>query len=139
MDNRLNRFIEAHKLYFRQALSEIMEGRKETHWMWFIFPQLKGLGSSEMAEYYALDDLAHAKEYLEEPMLRNNTIQICSALLTHSDMPAGYIFDYPDELKLHSSMTLLSLVKSPPKQCEEVLEKFYSGKLDQKTLELLYR
>ena len=136
-DYNLERFIDAHNQNFQQALLEIRAGEKRTHWMWFIFPQLAGLGSSKMAKYYALDNLAHASAYLEVPLLRKNTTDICNALLLHSGKAVGDIFGYPDTQKLHSSMTLFSLTASAPSCCTEILENFYAGKQDQRTLELL--
>ena len=136
----LSRFKEKKKTYFDIALKEIKTGRKESHWMWFIFPQLKGLGMSYYAEYYGIDNLEEAKAYLKNEYLCNNLISICDALLSLNDNNIIIILGYPDNLKLRSSMTLF-LIASEYKQTifKNVLDKYYNGELDNSTIKLIYR
>ena len=134
----LNRFLRAHDAYYNDALNEIRNGKKEGHWIWFIFPQLKGLGaSSTNAMYYELQDINEAKEYLNNPTLRKDLIEISEALLMSNEYDITKIMHYPDNLKLHSSMTLFSLLEPNCKTFRMVLEKFYDGKLDEATVNLI--
>ncbi len=134
----LNRFLRAHDAYYNDALNEIRNGKKEGHWIWFIFPQLKGLGaSSTNAMYYELKDINEAKEYLNNPTLRKDLIEISEALLMSNEYDITKIMHYPDNLKLHSSMTLFSLLEPNCKTFRMVLEKFYDGKLDEATVNLI--
>lgn len=102
----ITRFIEAHNNNYKFALAEIKRGRKESHWMWYIFPQMKGLGRSHIANYYAIKDLEEAKAYMEDILLKSHMFEICTALLNLECDNVRYIFGFPDDMKLHSSMTL---------------------------------
>ena len=130
-------FNTAQKHNFARAFSEIKDGRKYSHWMWFVFPQLAGLGTSEMAQRYAIHDLAEAGAYLRDSVLGERLISISKQLLSHSDKTAHEIFGSPDDMKLKSSMTLFSLVPGADPVFQEVLDVFFEGKKDPKTLELL--
>ncbi len=122
---------------YEEALAEIRNGRKESHWIWYIFPQLKDLGFSGTAKYYGILDLDEAKEYLAEPTLRSRLLEISEALLgLPSDDPRS-VMGYPDDLKLRSSMTLFAAAEPDCQVFQRVLDKFYGGMPDKKTLDLL--
>ena len=131
----LDRFIKAQDKLYDIAYSEIKNGRKESHWMWFIFPQIQGLGSSNLAVYYSIDSLGEAKEYMNHPLLGKRLIDISNELLKH-DCSINTIFGDIDSLKLNSSMTLFSLV-SEDKVFDKVIDKFYDGKKDDITLDIV--
>ena len=137
MNNDLERFLIAQQTYYRSALQEIKSGRKSSHWMWFIFPQIAGLGYSETARYYAIKDMAEAKAYMEDYTLSSNLIEISQALLDVDSDDATAVMGWPDDLKLKSSMTLFALVKPECEVFQKVLEKFFHGEKDQKTIEIL--
>jgi uncharacterized protein (DUF1810 family) len=132
----LQRFIDAQSSSYQTALSEIKNGRKRSHWMWFIFPQIKGLGLSETARFYALAGAQEARDYLVHPVLGARLLEICHALLRLASSDAHDIFGSPDDLKLKSSMTLFAAVGSSP-VFQQVLDKFYGGAQDDKTLRIL--
>jgi uncharacterized protein (DUF1810 family) len=133
----LSRFLFAQEDVYDTALSEIRRGRKETHWMWFIFPQLAGLGHSAMARRYAIRDIEEARAYLEHPVLGPRLVDCCQALISLNGKTASQIFGDPDDLKLRSSMTLFALAEGPGSLFEEVLTKYFSGGRDRLTLDLL--
>ena len=136
-EDNLNRFLEAQKNSYAMALNEILNGRKTTHWMWYIFPQLSGLGRSEMATYYGIKSLKEAEEYLNHPILGKRLLEISSALLKHTNKSANEILGSPDDLKLHSSMTLFSKVENTNPIFKEILHQFYNGHLDLSTIKRL--
>ena len=136
--SRLQRFITAQETSYDTALSEIKKGRKKSHWMWYIFPQIQGLGFSETSKFYAIKDVNEAKEFLKHPVLGERLIRICEELLKLEEGNANKIFGSPDDLKLKSSMTLFSLLNSHP-VFDRVLEKFFQGAKDNKTLEIIAR
>jgi uncharacterized protein (DUF1810 family) len=131
------RFLIAQEDIYLDALAEIMQGRKHSHWMWFIFPQFKGLGSSEKALFYAIHSLQEARAFLEHPVLGKRLREITETLLKHGNKKASEIFSYPDDLKLHSSLTLFEAASEGENVFTKALETFFKGKRDQKTLELL--
>lgn len=133
----LDRFIERQKEDFQIALEEIRNGRKESHWMWWIFPQLKGLGYSYTSMEYGIAGLEEAKAYLQNPYLRENLITICNALLQLESNDAGRVMGSPDHLKLRSSMTLFSLAEPDNLVFSEVLKKFFGGEMDKRTVEMV--
>lgn len=133
----LARFVSAQEHVFDVALHELRQGRKESHWMWFIFPQLEGLGSSSMARKYAITSLDEATAYLRHPLLGSRLISCCRALLSVQGKSAWEIMGSPDDLKLRSSMTLFALIANAPPEFREVLEKFFGGGEDPRTRELL--
>ena len=133
----LERFIKAQKRDFPEALEEIRSGQKTSHWIWYIFPQLKGLGVSGMSHYYGIDRLEEAKAYMQTDTLRDNLLRISSALLSVRGRSADTIFGYPDTLKVRSCMTLFAHAAPEYPVFREVLEKYYDGKEDSKTLRLL--
>lgn len=135
----LNRFIDAHLRDYPSALSEIKNGRKQSHWMWYIFPQVQGLGVSEISSYYSIQNLEEAKAYMEEPLLRSHLLEICETLLEQECCDANKIFGFPDDMKLKSSMTLFTQACPEIDTFQKVLDKFFNGIKDQKTLDLLKR
>lgn len=132
----LDRFIDAQKEDYDMAFREIRSGKKRNHYMWYIFPQIKGLGRSSTAKYYAIEDLDEAKEYMENEYLGNNLINISSELLKLKTNDPVQIFGEIDSKKLRSSMTLFELV-SDNDVFSLVLEKYFNGERDQKTLDLV--
>ena len=132
----LSRFLKAQEQDYEQALREIRSGRKRSHWMWYIFPQIQGLGFSPTAQYYAIRDLQEARDYLAHPVLGTRLKEISSALLDLNGLSASEIFGYPDDLKLRSSMTLFRMADLNEPVFLEVLEKYYHGKPDARTVEL---
>lgn len=137
MDNDLERFSIAQQSYYRIALQEIKAGQKRSHWMWFIFPQIAGLGYSETARYYAIKNMDEAKAYMEDDILGRNLVEISEALLEVASNDAEEVMGWPDNLKLKSSMTLFSLAKPKCEVFQKVLDKFFGGERDQKTVEIL--
>ena len=137
-DYNLERFKKAQAGEYTLALEEIREGHKRSHWIWYIFPQLKGLGFSGMSDYYGIADLNEAKAYMADSVLRAHLLEISSALLKHNGKSASEIFGYPDNLKVCSCMTLFSLAAPEEKVFREVLDAFYGGKADSKTIHLLH-
>lgn len=132
----MERFIKAQNKYHSIALSELKNGKKESHYMWFIFPQIKGLGSSFNAEYYGIKDLEEAKEYWSNDYLRNNYLELLEVLLSLEENNPRHIFGYTDGVKLKSSLTLFYLA-SNSELIHKVLGKFYNYELDMKTISLL--
>jgi uncharacterized protein (DUF1810 family) len=133
----LSRFVDAQFLTYPIALNELHSGRKRGHWMWFIFPQLRGLGRSSMAEHYGIAGLEEANAYLAHAVLGERLAEATAAVLRHSDLSAHAIFGSPDDLKFHSSMTLFGLAAGEGSIFGEALGAFFSGEQDDATLRLL--
>jgi uncharacterized protein (DUF1810 family) len=133
----LQRFLDAQDGVYEQALAELRAGRKRTHWMWFVFPQIAGLGHSSTAAYYAIADLAEARAYLAHPLLGARLAECAEALLGVTGRTAHEILGSPDDLKLRSSMTLFAQVAGPDSVFRRVLERYYGGEADARTLDLL--
>jgi uncharacterized protein (DUF1810 family) len=136
-ENSLNRFVDAQKTDYQQALSEIKNGRKRSHWMWYIFPQIQGLGFSETSRYYGIKDAAEAAAYLAHPVLGSRLVDICEELLKLSSSNATSIFGSPDDVKLKSSMTLFAALPGANPVFQQVLDKFFNGTKDAKTLQII--
>jgi uncharacterized protein (DUF1810 family) len=136
-ENNLQRFVDAQQEVYEQALSQIKGGRKQSHWMWFVFPQIDGLGYSEISKRYGIKSMAEAEAYLQHPLLGVRLLQISEALLQLGSSDAHQIFGSPDDLKLKSSMTLFSSLPNAPAIFRKVLDKFFAGAKDAKTLKLL--
>jgi uncharacterized protein (DUF1810 family) len=134
---QLERFVDAQQSTYSAALSEVLRGHKSGHWMWFIFPQIGGLGYSDTAKFYAIRDKNEAEAYLAHPVLGKRLHEISSALLKLDENNATLIFGSPDDLKLRSSMTLFSSLEHPDPIFQLVLDKFFNGVKDKKTLQLL--
>ena len=137
MNYEISRFMNAHQTDYQRALTEIKNGKKVSHWMWYIFPQLKGLGRSFTSEYYGIQDLDEAKAYLADPILGRHLIEICNALLSLDTNDATEVMGRPDDRKLKSSMTLFDAATESSDVFRLVLEKYYNGKKDYRTLEML--
>jgi uncharacterized protein (DUF1810 family) len=133
----LERFKEAQDRDYQAALNEIKSGRKLSHWMWYIFPQVAGLGTTDTSKHYAIKDMQEATDYLMDQQLGTNLANICKALLELETNDANQIFGTPDDLKLKSSMTLFDAVPATFPVFGEVLDKFYRGERDARTLRLL--
>ena len=135
--NNLARFIEAQKGIYELALKEIKNGNKTGHWMWFIFPQIDGLGFSERSTFYAIKNKSEAQEYVNHDILGKRLIEISTELLNlHTGKP-GEVFGQIDSLKLQSSMTLFSLLKHPNPVFQKVLDKYFDGMKDERTIQLI--
>lgn len=137
VDLDLSHFATAQAGIYAQALAELRAGRKTSHWMWFVFPQLTGLGTSAMAHRYALASTAEARAYLAHPLLGARLRACTDAVLLHGDQRADAILGQVDAIKLRSSMTLFELVGDPGDRFGECLEVFFGGQRDESTLRLL--
>lgn len=133
----LERFVLAQQLNYEDALREIRSGRKQTHWMWYVFPQLRGLGRSVMSMRYGLDGLEEARAYLAHPTLGPRLLVCCDAALKADSNDPWIVFGSPDDLKFHSCLTLFALAYPSEPVFEQLLEKFYRGKKDPGTLDIL--
>jgi uncharacterized protein (DUF1810 family) len=136
----LIRFVDAQAQVYRQVVEELTDGRKRTHWMWFIFPQLSGLGHSAMAQRYAIRDIDQARRYLADPILGDRLRHDVRLMLGHKGKSALEILGSPDDLKFRSCLTLFCEAASDKSDCSlfaDALEQFYNGEPDPRTLELL--
>jgi uncharacterized protein (DUF1810 family) len=135
--HKLQRFVEAQNPVFAQVCAELRRGRKTGHWMWFVFPQLRGLGFSAMAERYAIASRAEAAAYLAHPVL-GPRLRECAGLVTEIEgRTIGEIFGYPDDLKFRSSMTLFAHATRDNAVFTEALQKYFAGAFDPATLDRL--
>ena len=132
----LNRFIEAQNKDYDKALNDIKNGKKLTHWIWYIFPQLKELGLSNTSIYYGISSIEEAKEYLKNEYLNNHLIEITKALLSLENNDIEDVFGYPDNLKVKSCMTLFYYA-SNNEIFKKVIDKFYNGEFDINTVKLI--
>jgi uncharacterized protein (DUF1810 family) len=132
----LDRFVSAQDGVYPDALAEIRAGRKRTHWMWFVFPQIAGLGTSPTAQRYAIASLDEARAYLAHPVLGPRLRECAAALVAVEGRSAEDIFGFPDDLKLRSSMTLFARAADDPAAFQAVLDRYYDGP-DDRTLELI--
>ena len=135
--NDLKRFLEAQETDFETALAEIRKGRKQSHWMWYVFPQIAGLGSSETSRFYAVKDRAEAELYLAHPVLGARLVEISEALLESEGKTANQIFGSPDDVKLKSSMTVFGALKNTNPIFQSVLDEYFNGTNDLRTLQLI--
>ena len=133
----LSRIVHAQQDDFQRALGEIRSGKKRTHWMWYIFPQIDGLAFSSTSKYYAINSSEEAKAYLEHPLLGPRLLECTEAAISVEGRSAREIFGSPDDLKLRSCATLFACVLPPGSVFDRLLEKYYGGEHDQKTLRLL--
>ncbi len=133
----LQRFVDAQYPVFEQARSELRAGQKQGHWMWFIFPQLKGLGHSQLASRYGIASREEAEAYLKHPTLGPRLIE-CSQLINQvGDRSIDEILGYPDNLKFRSSMTLFALVSPDDHVFQRALEKYFAGQFDPRTVDIM--
>jgi uncharacterized protein (DUF1810 family) len=133
----LSRFLEAQESTYDRALAEISAGRKESHWMWFIFPQFAGLGFSETSQFYAITSLDEARAYLAHPILGPRLMACTEAALAVRGKSAREVFGSPDDMKLKSCATLFAAVSEPGSVFERLLARYFGGERDAKTLRLL--
>lgn len=136
-ENDLSRFIDAQQSTYPAALAEIRNGRKLSHWMWYIFPQIQGLGYSETAKRYAIKTVAEANAYLNDPVLGPRLIDISRQLLAHKERSARAIMGSTDDVKLQSSMTLFGALPNADPVFQAVLDAFFYGEKDPKTLSII--
>ncbi len=137
INENLNRFLEAQEHTNANALEELKSGRKRTHWMWFIFPQINGLGNSPTARHYAIKSREEAQQYLNHRVLGSRLRECTRAVVDIDGRSVSQIFAYPDDLKFASCMTLFSQVAEHDALFDLALEKYFDGTLDARTLELL--
>ncbi len=133
----LQRFLDAQQHTYLQALTEIRDGKKRSHWMWFIFPQIAGLGFSETSKLYAIKDLKEARLYMDHDVLGSRLIEISSALSGIKGKTVNQIFGSPDDLKLKSCMTLFCSLGNANPVFKTVLTKYFNGAKDNKTLRMI--
>lgn len=133
----LARFVAAQRDVYPTALAELRAGRKQSHWMWFVFPQAEGLGSSWMAQRYAIASAAEAEAYLRHPVLGPRLVECAEALLSVEGRSAHEIFGSPDDVKLRSSATLFASVSPPGSVFERLLDRYFGGRRDDATLRLI--
>lgn len=133
----LDRFLQAQESVWPRVVAELRAGCKRTHWMWFVFPQIQGLGHSDMARRYAIESLAEARAYLAHPVL-GSRLRACSQILLELETASALeVFGTPDDLKLRSSMTLFGEASAPGSVFDAVLQKYFGGQKDSRTLERL--
>ena len=133
----IDTFRSAQDPIYSLVVSELKAGRKRSHWMWFIFPQLSGLGSSDMSQRYGLASIEAARVYASDPVLFDRLMECCDLLLSHRKKPIKQLLGSPDDMKLKSSMTLFSMALPDEPTFTEVLDLFFEGSVDTFTLELL--
>ena len=133
----LHRFIEAQKNVYEDVIRELKNGRKKTHWMWFIFPQITGLGRSSTATYYALQNADESQAYLAHPILGARLLECTEIVLTHKGLSALAIFGDIDVMKLRSSLTLFVHIAGPVSVFQQALDKYFDGERDTRTLDIL--
>ena len=136
-DFDLGRFLYEQDINHDIAREELLSGRKRGHWMWYTFPQIIGLGESDISIYYSIKSIAEARAYMENETLRSNIIELSTILLIIPDNDPSEVFCYPDDMKLKSSMTLFDFICPEQPVFYEVLEKFFGGERDEKTLAIL--
>ncbi len=135
----LERFVRAQERDYATALAELKSGRKRTHWIWYVLPQLKGLGLSRMSEVYGIASLEEARAYLAHPLLGARLRECTEALLEHSDSPAPHILGDIDATKFKSCLTLFKAADAPQSVFVQALDTFFKGEPDRRTLDLLNR
>ena len=133
----LKRFVLAQERCYASALDEIRRGEKESHWMWFVFPQIAGLGRSATSQHYALRDLAEAEAYLRHPLLDARLTECFHAVISVQERSVREIFGSPDDLKFHSSATLFACITPGDPVFNQALDRYFQGRLDEATLRLL--
>lgn len=137
LEDGIERFVVAQQDVYHSALNEINNGKKQSHWMWFVFPQIRGLGFTDFNIYYGIKDLKEARQYLNDPILGKRLVEISRAVLAVQGKTALEIFGKPDQRKLKSCMTLFGQIQNADPVFHEVLEKYYQGLGDYKTIVML--
>ena len=133
----LNRFLEAQMTTYEGAMLELARGRKESHWIWYVFPQIDGLGRSDTAKLYSIKSLEEGRAYLEHPVLGQRLIEACEVLLNLKDKPIDEVMGYPDDLKLLSSMTLFETLSEPISIFTKIIEIYFDNERDKISLEII--
>ena len=133
----LERFVSRQKETYDTAYKELSQGMKQSHWMWWIFPQIIGLGMTSISKEYSIKSIKEARAFLDHPYLGKNLKEICKVLLDTKSNNASYVMGYPDDLKLCSSMTLFIEADPEEKLFQQVLDKFFNGRKDSRTLDIL--
>lgn len=132
----MERFLKAQEKHYTQALAEIKNGRKTSHWIWYIFPQLKHIGHSSTAKYYGINDLDEAMDYISNPVLRARLVEISEALLDNG-CSAVEILGHTDAMKVRSCMTLFHIADPSIEVFSKIIDRFYDGKYDRLTLDIV--
>jgi uncharacterized protein (DUF1810 family) len=135
--HNLNRFLKAQESVYERALAELKSGRKRTHWMWYIFPQIDGLGYSPTAKHYSIKSIGEVRQYLDHPVLGKRLVECTEAVLAVKGGALSEIFGYPDDLKFKSSMTLFEKIAGPGAVFSSALDRYCNGERDAATLRLL--
>ena len=133
----LSRFTRAQQEVYDRVLAELRSGHKRTHWMWFIFPQIDGLGYSATSKCYAIKSIGEAQQYMNHPVLGTRLLECAETVFAIEGQPVSHIFSYPDDLKLKSSMTLFGYVAGPDCVFSRVLDRYFDGEQDARTLDLI--
>jgi len=133
----LNRFLEAQMTTYEGAMLELARGRKESHWIWYIFPQIEGLGRSDTAKLYSIKSLEEGRAYLEHPLLGPRLIEACEMILSLKDVSMDEVMGFPDDLKLLSSMTLFEALSDSSSTFTKMIEFYYEGRRDKASLEII--
>ena len=133
----LERFVEAQDRVYERVLDELRAGEKRSHWMWFVFPQIAGLGQSEMARRYAIGSIAEAEEYMAHPVLGPRLRECVAVLNATEGRTISQIMGYPDDIKLRSCLTLFARATADNQEFLDALSKFYEGEMDRETLKRL--
>ena len=139
VSNEKNRFLSAQQNIYSHVLKELQNGKKTSHWMWFIFPQIDGLGHSSTAKYYSIKSINEAKEYFDHPILGKRLLECCNIILKIEGRSVEDIFGYPDNLKLKSCMTLFNYAVHNHKVFAEVLNEYFAGEHDEQTISILQK
>ena len=133
----LSRFIEAQERTYKGAMLELARGRKDSHWTWYIFPQIDGLGNSETTKIYSIKSLEEGRAYLKHPILGQRLVDACEILLNLKDVSINEVMGFPDDLKLLSSMTLFELAGNHNSIFSEIINLYFEGERDNKTIEIV--
>ena len=137
IQKKLDRFLKAQEIAFDNAMQEIAHGRIENEWMWYVFPQIKGLGFSETSKYYGIENAQEAQSYIEHEVLGPRLVEACEKVLEYKGKSIRNIFPYPDDSKLKSSMTLFCVLPETHPIFQEVIDTFFDGKVDFNTITIL--
>jgi len=137
IEEKLDRFLKVQEIIFDNALQEISNGKIENEWMWYVFPQMRGLGFSETSKYYGIENYQQAQAYIENDILGPRLVSACEKVLEHKGKSIRNLFPYPDDSKLKSSMTLFCVLPETHPIFQEVIDTFFDGKVDFNTITLL--
>ncbi len=137
MDSNLSRFIEAQETTYEGAMLELARGRKDSHWIWYIFPQIFGLGNSEATKLYSIKSLEEGRAYLKHPILGPRLIEACEILLALKDASMDEVMGFPDDLKLLSSMTLFETFSKSNSVFTRIIEVYFDSERDEATLDII--